>query len=579
MRRLSCGSAGPAPMPDTLTSKFDLRALLETSRLLSSSLELDFVLGNLLLVAMSKLFVTRGVVLLDDPLAGGFRVEAVKGVRTLQQGDVIPIAPVPEMPVEGVAVPEALGTHGVALLLPIVYHERIIGLLGLGAKPTGGGFSGDEHAFVDALVNMSAAAVHNARVVAELQEANLDLGHKVQQLNTLFDLSQEFNRTLDADRSVKLLSFALMGQLLVQRFAFLLRRGGERLEVAAARNAGGLGSEVVQRLGTLARLLLLDDETDPAWADLRARGFVLAVPLRMQEETRGVLLLGPKQTGQPYEADEVEFVSALGALALTSVENARGVADRIERERLEEELRLARGIQERLLPQELPAVAGADLAALNLPSRFVAGDYFDAAILSEHRLGVAVADVSGKGIPASLLMSNLQAAIQVLQDSLAAGTISLAQATARINNVVHRNTGLTTFITFFWGIYDRRDGRFRYVNAGHNPPLLVRDGAVEKLEEGGVLLGVLPDAPYAEGEVTLAPGDVLVLYTDGVTEAWSASDPDDEYGEDRLLEAVRAHRDAPAQSVLDAVRADVRRHTGGGPLDDDLTLLVLKREA
>lgn len=565
-------------MPDAQTSRFDLRALLETSRLLASSLELDFVLGNLLLVAMSKLFVTRGAVLLEDPLAGGFRVEAVKGVRTLRRGDVLALARVPERPLEGVGVPEALAAHGVALLLPIAYHERVIGLLALGAKPTGGGFSGDEHAFIDALVHMSAAAVHNARVVAELQQANRELGHKVQQLNTLFDLSQEFNRAPEAERAARLLSFALMGQLLVQRFAFLLRaRGGGGLEVAAAHHAGALSPETLERLETLGRLLLLGEEGDePAWTELRVRGFELAVPLRMKEETGGVLLLGPKRTGRPYEADEVEFVAALGALALTAVENARGVADRIERERLEEELRLARTIQERLLPQELPEVAGAGLAALNLPSRFVAGDYYDAAVLDEHRLGVAVADVSGKGIPASLLMSNLQAAIQALHGSLAAGTLSLAQATERLNRIIYRNTGLTTFITLFWGIFDGRDGSFRYVNAGHDPPLLLLEGGVERLEEGGPLLGVIPEAAYDEGRARLGPGDALVLFTDGVTEAWSAADPDDEYGEGRLAAAAHAHREEPAEAILAAVRADVRRHTGEGPLEDDLTLLVLK---
>ena len=568
-------------MPPQTTDRFDLRALLDTSRLLASSLELDFVLGNLLLTAMSKLLVTRGVVLLDDPLLGAYRVEAAKGMAKLKRGDHLRVDPVPEAPVEGAAVPETLKERGVVLLLPIRYHERTIGLVGLGPKATGGPFPGDECAFVDSLVQMSAAAVHNARMVEELKGANDDLGQKVQQLNTLFDLSQEFNRTLDADRSLKLLTFALMGQLLVQRYAFLLcAEGADRLEVAAARSADDLGQDELERLGELERLVLLDEDAPPEWADFRAHGFALAIPLRMQDETRGVLLLGPKRTGQAYAPDEVEFVQALGALALTSVENARLVASRIEKERLEEELRLARSIQERLLPQRLPQPEGVGIAALNLPSRYVAGDYYDVLALDADRVLVVIADVSGKGVGASLLMSNLQACMQVLRHSLAGETLSLSEATGRVNNVVHRNTGLTTFITFFWGVYDRRTGGLRYVNAGHNPPMLVRaNGDLELLEEGGVLLGVLEGAPYAEGEVTLAPGDTLVLFTDGITEAWSATDADDEYGEGRLEATIRQHRTEPAQAVLDALRADVRRHTGGGPLDDDLTIAVLQREA
>lgn len=563
----------------TRTDKFDLRALLETSRLLSSSLEIDFVLSNLLLTAMSKLFVTRGVVLLDDPLAGAHRVEAVKGISGLQRNARVALGTVPETIVQGEAVPSRLREHGIALLLPIAYHDRAIGLVGLGKKATGGDFSADELAFVDSLVHMSATAVHNARMVEELKEANRDLGHKIQQLDTLFDLSQEFNRTLDADHAVKLLSFALMGQLLVGRYVFLLCAEGQRFEAVASRKAEPISEATCDRLRKLKRLAVLDDEEE-TWPDLREQGFVLALPLRMKEETRGVLLLGPRRTGAPFEADDIDFLTALGALALNSVENARGVAARIEKERLEEELRLAREIQERLLPQDLPNFPTLDLAALALPSRFVAGDYFELMPLDADRLLFAVADVSGKGMPASLLMANLQACLHVLRGSLTAESLDLAEATGRVNEVIHHNTGMTSFITFFWGVYDRRDGGVRYVNAGHNHPVLVRaDGSLERLETGGVLLGVLKGMPYSEGTTTLEPGDTLALFTDGVTEAWSADDPDDEYGEERLIDKLAAHHTERAQVVLDAVRDDVKQFTDGGPLDDDLTLVVICRDA
>ncbi len=574
-------------MPEASTDRFDLRALLETSRLLASSLDVDFVLGNLLLTAMSKLFVTRGVAMLDYPLApgadgDGFRVEAVKGMPGLKPDDTLRLR-APDAVAQGDDVPGPLRERGVALLLPVLYHDRRIGLVGLGPKATGQPFEPGELSFVDSLVNMSATAVHNAQMVEELRDANEELGQTVQQLNTLFDLSQEFARTLDADRAVRILSLALMGQLLIRRYVLLLRPDGATedsgLEVAAARDADDLDAETVERLGDLGRMQLLDEDAPAEWADLRERGFALALPLRMQDATRGALLLGPKATQKPYTPDDVDFLTALGQLALTAVENARGVAARVEKERLEEEMHLARSIQERLLPQQLPAVEGADLAALNLPSRFVAGDYYDALRLDDNRVLVAVADVSGKGIPASLLMANLQACLHLVAASLSAGTVDLPTATQRVNRVIHRNTGLTMFITFFWGIYDRRDGGFRFVNAGHNPPLAVRAaGGIDELQEGGVLLGVLAEAPYAEGHTTLEEGDVLVLYTDGVTEAWSATDADDEFGEERLTETVRAHREQCADGVMDALREAVRTHTGGGPLDDDLTVVVLKRE-
>lgn len=561
------------------TSRFDLTALLETSRLLASSLELDFVLGSLLLTAMSKTLVPRAAVLLDDPLAGGLRVAAAKGRfpdDRLAPGALLP--------------PEAARTlpEGLSLALPIVYHERTIGHVALGPKATGESFSGDERAFLDSLVQMSASAVHNARMVEELRLANQDLGRTVQQLHTLFDLAQAFSRTLDEERVARQLALTLMGQFLVRRFAVLLRpesngaeSGGEPapLECVAARPEP-LPAALTASLESLPRATLLDDDAPEALAPLAEAGFALALPLRLGDAVRGVLLLGPPGRGRSYSADDLDFLSALGQLSLTAVENARGVAARLERERLEEELRTARRIQERLLPHALPSPDGAELAALNLASRTVAGDYYEALRLADGRLLLAVADVSGKGLPAAMLAANLQAALHVLADSIAAGTLDLPAATARLNRVIHRNTSMTTFITFFWGLFDPASGAFDYVNAGHNAPMLLRaDGALDLLETGGILLGVLPETPFELGTTTLGTGDALALYTDGITEAWNPEAEDDLFGEERFEAILRSHRDEPAEAVCTAIREAVREHTHDGPLDDDFTLLVLRRTA
>jgi phosphoserine phosphatase RsbU/P len=567
------------------TERFDLRALLETSRLLASSLEVDFVLGSLLLTTMSKLMVTRGVIFLDDPLAGGLRVQAVKGrfpAGGLEQGTLARFH-VPDGIVEGEEMPAELRAHGMALLLPVTYHDRKIGVVALGPKATREPFEEAEKQFIESLVHMSATAVHNAWVVEELQQANRELGHKVQQLNTLFDLAQGFTAAPDVERSARLLTLTLMGQFMVRQFVVLLRADGVSgtLDIAASRDAHGLEADLLARLASLQRLLILDEEAPAEYDPLRQRGFALALPLRMQDTTRGILLLGQKANRQPYDADEVDFLSALGQLALTAIENARGVEARMQNQRMEEELRLARGIQERLLPQELPRLAGAEIAAINLASQVVAGDYYDALAIDGDRVLLAVADVSGKGLPASLLMANLQACLHVLAASVGAGDVDLPTATTRMNRVIHRNTSLTTFITFFWGIFDARDGTFSFVNAGHNPPLLLRaeSGTVETLDDGGVLLGVLADVTYDCGTTRLAPGDMLVLYTDGITEAWSATDRDDEFGEERLVDVLRENQTGHAADAVTAVRAAVKAHTAEGPLDDDFTLLVLKRSS
>lgn len=567
-------------MPElSRTERFDLLALHETSRLLSGSLDLEFVLNNLLLTAMSKLLVARGVVLLEDPVAQAWRVAAVKGVPGVKSGSMFRFSFSGEAEVvQGGAVPAALAEKKIGLLLPLQAAHRQIGWVGLGAK-LAGTFSEEEIRFLQSLVHMSAAAVQNAVMVEELQQANRDLDGKIQELNTLFDLSQAFAGTLDRDQLVKLLSFALMGQLLVRRHLFLLRRtapgkDGCLMEVVVAKGLTNLvlGADLDARLCCLDTLMRLDEAGfDPVFQPFAEAGLHLVLPLRMQGETRGLLALGPKPTGQVYTPGDVEFLFALGNLALSAIQNTYLVEERIARERLEEDMRLARRIQEGLLPSSLPRVPGVEVAALSVPSRHVGGDYYDAALLQGGRLLMAIADVTGKGVPAALLMANLQAASHVLFPI----DISLEDATSVINGVICENTDASKFITFFHGIYHPETRRFDYINAGHNPPVVVRSaGHLEKLEEGGLLLGVMKGMPYGKGSVQLEVGDVVVMFTDGVTEAMNAAE--EEYDDARLEALLPTIRSLGAQEMLDVIHEDVRKFIGTVPLGDDLTMVVMK---
>ena len=562
------------------TERFDLKSVVEASALLNASLDLDFILGNLLLVAMSRLLVGRGLVLLSErESTSEFRVAAAKGGTAMAPGDITTLR-VPADVAEGDAVPMVLREQGLVLLLPVRHQQRVVGLVALGAKATGQPFEPTEVAFARSLVGISAAAIHNAQVAGQLQRVNLDLAARLQELDTLLELAQAFSTALDREGALKLLGFTLMGQFLAERHAVLLCEDDEKLIVAASR---GLEAEMdeaaMELLNVMEAPCQLTDPEEPlpdGVADLlRALDFVLALPLRTPDAPRGLLLLGPRITGRPYAPSDLSFLSALGALALTAIESAALVEARIEKERLEEELRLARSIQERLLPGELPLVPGLELDTLALASRHVAGDYFDVLEMDDTHLLVAIADVSGKGAPAALLMANLQAALHLLRQSLDPLAPDLAGATQRLNRVVCENTDPASFITFCWGVLDRH--RFRYVNAGHNPPrLLHANGAVDRLDVGGLLLGVLPDAVYETGEVVLAPGNALVLYTDGVSEA---RNPDEEeYGEDRIDAFLARHRQHTAPELLTALRTDVNAFADGTPLADDVTVLIAKVE-
>ena len=505
--------------------RFDLKALYETSRLLSGSLDLDFVLSNLLLIAMTKAFVTRGVVFLFDPLKEHFQVAAVKGIADWKQNTTIELDYTPSDAIlTDETIPKTLQDQRIVLVLPIAFQGRHIGLIGLGRKLSGEPFSETEMEFIKTLVNMSSAAVHNSLMVEELRQANHDLDAKIQELNTLFDLSREFNAAQDRQRLVRLFSFALMGQLLVQRHIFLLRRPQatdttgetalENLRVVATQGLteDDVTDDLIERLSGLADMVNLNDESAAEWAALKEHGLQILLPLRQGQITQGIVGLGPKLTGKPYEAGDVEFLYALGNLALTSIQNSYLVEEQIEKERLAEEMRLASQIQERLLPQEVPEVSGLDVAAYATPSREVGGDYFDLSMLPNNRFMVAIADVTGKGVPAALLMANIQACLRALLPL----DLPLDEATSRINGVIHANTDFDKFITFFWGIYDLEHNCLHFVNAGHDPPIhMTPDGDIKHLEDGGLLLGIFSQADYQKGQTNLAPGDTIALYTDG----------------------------------------------------------------
>lgn len=575
--------------------RFDLKTLYETSRLLSGSLDLDFVSNNLLLSAMSKLLATRGYVWLQDPTTGGFTLRASKGTRNRAafetRDEDFAVASI----LTGGEVPVAFAANQVQLVAPILFGDRQIGLLGLGGKATGEGFARQEIEFVSSLVNMSSAAIENSIIVTKLRTSNRQLDGKIQQLNTLFDLSQEFNSTIDRDRLVKLLSLTLMGQMMVSRHIVAISREGvvpgvlpdDDVELVSAR---GFAEHAVDE-ATLGRLWAFTDrhlvEAEPdqsndgsaskvdekttAW--LRDNRIALVLPVQHQGLTRGVLCFGDKQTREPYSEADVDFLSALANLFIVSLQNSFLVDEQIEKERLEEEMRLARQIQEKLQPSEMPEAAGLQLGMIALPSRHVAGDYVDIVALEGNRVLLAIGDVTGKGLPASLLMSNVQACLHMVLPM----DMNLEEATGHINRVICSNTGFDKFITYFHGIYHEADGKFEYVNAGHNPPMVLRNnGSVELLETGGLLLGVMASMPYDRGSILLEPGDIVTMFTDGATEAMN--ELEEEYGEDRLLEAIRQNRELEASELIRAVVHDIELFVGGSPTAfDDLTMIVMKR--
>ena len=241
---------------------------------------------------------------------------------------------------------------------------------------------------------------------------------------------------------------------------------------------------------------------------------------------------------------------------------------RVLREK-KQEMDEARNIQRSLMPAELPKLPGCDLQAFWQPAQEVGGDYFDAILISEFSAALCIADVAGNGLPAALLMSNMQASVR----GFAPSTPNPAQMCRHLNRIALENARAERFTTMFYGVLDSASRTLRYTNAGHVPPIVVRnDGSIVRLSEGGTVLGVFADASYDEGQLTLNAGDRLVLITDGIAEAANAGQV--EFGEERLIRFLLEHRELPAAELQRRLLETVASFTGQG-LQDDATLMIL----
>ena len=335
------------------------------------------------------------------------------------------------------------------------------------------------------------------------------------------------------------------------------------MERVAERSERALGArvELIQERAAVASLV----QTNPGLGRARApiaAGADLLMPVIPDEEVRGILRLGPKASGREFAPEDLKFLAALA-------EQVGITANQFRMRQERHESAYAREIQQGLLPREIPQIAGFSIAASWQPARNVGGDYYDVFPVEEEKLALVIADVSGKGLPAALLMSNLQATVKAYA-SVEASPKKLCE---RVNRAVCKSIAPDRFITFFYAVLDAGERRMSYTNAGHNPPLLVRqDGACRRLEGKGGVLGVFPEECYDQGTIELLPGDRLVLFTDGITEA--ADTNGTEHGEQRLISRIKESAAQTAGELRDEIMLSVGKYCRG-EFADDATLLIV----
>ena len=305
--------------------------------------------------------------------------------------------------------------------------------------------------------------------------------------------------------------------------------------------------------------------------ELVVRGVQITVPLIRQDQLAGLLLLSAKVAGFRYNSEDLTFLNILANHILVAMENAELYTEALEKQRLEEELAVAKQIQTGLLPKSLPPTRHFEFATYIEPSRQVGGDFYDFIHIHDGRLGIVIADASGKGVPAALLIARMQAIIQS-EAQLGKGVDAIMTS---VNLFISQSLSPDRFATCFYAELDDHKKTLYYCNAGHNYPLLVRkSGQVIALETGGLLLGAFADARYESGRVEFFPGDIILLYTDGLTEMMDINEV--EFGEQRLIERALEYRHHPVQAICSQIVKSVKQHGSGINEIDDMTLVVIK---
>lgn len=462
-----------------------------------------------------------------------------------------------------------------ALVIPLFRRGAVFGAIECLDKEEEEGFSAADFDRLEIASEHVAFALDNALLYEETERRSIEK-------EVLLEVSKTLAAPLDLDAVIEAI-FKSLHQVVDYDAAaiYLVNRATGAIGMVSQVGYPEVSDEAIDLtigqgiVGWVAKtgepVIVADVHADDRYVEARPETrSELAAPLQFEGRTIGVFNL-ESDLFDAYHEGHLEFLSAFAAQAAVALERARLTRELLDRRRLEKELAIAREIQLSFLPKASPVINGYELAGTTMPHDEVGGDYYDFIRVTDHRIGLAIADVSGKGIPAALLMAGFRMSLLAeIRNEFAIRAVM-----RKVNSLMHESTDHERFVTAFYGVLDSKNNVLIFTNAGHNPPILRRrEGAFENLEDGGVALGVLPDARYEERPVALHPGDLLVMYTDGVSEAESPSG--EFFGTQRIEETMTRLARLGAAAVMEGLIEAVREWTGERGPSDDLTLMVLK---
>jgi phosphoserine phosphatase RsbU/P len=411
-------------------------------------------------------------------------------------------------------------------------------------------------------------------------------------LALLYNLSQTFNSSLDLDEVLNRVIDEVIVATRAERGFVMLRDGQGRLMFHVAR---GMDQSTIQdpvfqiSLGIVEgvakhgqAVLTGDAQIDPRFSmrqSVRLLGLrsILCVPLKMKEQILGTVYVDNRIQAGIFTQADLDLLSAIAYSAAIAIEHARLYQLAVEKGRLERELHVARDVQVSLLPRMIPQIPGWEFVARWLPARQVAGDYYDFIPAQDGQLGIVVADVSDKGMPAALFMTLTRSIIRASTDL----AVPPVEGMRRANRLICEDSTSGMFVTLFYALLDPANNLMTYVNAGHNPPLFFQNGkrpgqgALSHLERTGMAMGVDAETPYEQKTASFNPGDFVLFYTDGITDALNPQGQD--YGMENLESVVLAERGQPAEQMAQTLENELKSFIGGAPLFDDSTFVIVRR--
>jgi len=432
------------------------------------------------------------------------------------------------------------------------------------------------------------AGEETSKQVERLTEENKRLRLAVEELSILNDIATAITSTQSLEQIVELIVQKCVKHLKVEQGAVMIldEKDRENPFHTMVRKQDTVADILPFRLDTQltgwmiknkAPLLVNDFKSDDRFSWFSDKEIpihsLLSVPMLLKGRIVGLIAVFNKRMESGFTSDDQRLLAIISAQSAQVIENARLYREEQSLLKLQEEMRLATDIQVNLLPSCMPQIPGYDISGRSIPAKEVGGDYFDFIQLADNTIAFCLGDVSGKGMPAALLMANLQATLRG-QSSI---DISCKQCVERSNNLIFQSTDSKKFATLFYGVLDSQLHQITYCNAGHdNPYIIMKDKKSVRLNTGGVVLGFVPEFAFEEDKITLEPGSVIVIYSDGITEAMNAQEV--EFGENRLADVVTKHMHDSSELIIQHILEAVHKHIGNIPQMDDITLLIIKRE-